>query len=174
MNNNEISEFNLWISPQYEARVLIVYTELCWHDTNTNYMSVFIISVGTRSKAFVSLLCCGTLNFCPDIDYVDPRHTCTLRATPQTCGTMVSLLPPFTTPRETYIVVAGSIIVVYDNDSPGNIYRCPNYSSVTNRMDTDTFQVMLRIKLITHLKIWVACIIQGDLELSLCLNTLHQ
>jgi hypothetical protein len=36
---------------------------------------------------------------------------------PLTCGTMVSLLPPFTTPRETCIMVAGNITVVYDNES---------------------------------------------------------
>ena len=94
MNNIEISEFKLCISPQYEAEVLIAHKELFWHDTHTNFRSVFIIiSANTRSKAFVSLLCCRTLNFCPDIDYVDPRHTCMLRATPQTCRTMVSLLP---------------------------------------------------------------------------------
>jgi hypothetical protein len=151
MNNIEISEFKLRIPPlppnnHYEAEVLIADKELCWHDTHTNYTPVSIIIVNTRSKAFVSLLCCGTLNLCPDIDYVDPRHTCTLRTTPQTCGTMVSLLPPFTMPRQTCIMVAGSIIVVYDKYSPRNIHRCPNYRSVTNRMDTDTFQIVLRMK----------------------------
>jgi hypothetical protein len=76
INNIEISEVKLRISPQYEAEGLIAHTELCWHDTHTNYRPVFIIiSANTRSKTFVSLLCCGTLNFCPHIDYVDPRHT---------------------------------------------------------------------------------------------------
>jgi len=103
-------KLKLRISPQYEAELLIA------DDTHTNYKPVLITSANTRSKAFVSLLCCGTLNFCPDIDYVDPRHTCMLRAAPQTCGTMVSLLPPFTMSRETCIMVAGSIIVVYDNE----------------------------------------------------------
>jgi hypothetical protein len=68
--------------PEYEADVVIIDREVCWHvDTHTNYMSVFSISANTRSKACVSLLGCVTLDLYPDIDYVDPRHKCMLRAT---------------------------------------------------------------------------------------------
>jgi hypothetical protein len=53
-----------------------------------------------------------TLDCRPDIDYADPRHTCALRATPQTGGTKLSRRPLFTTPREMCIMTA-SITVSY-------------------------------------------------------------
>jgi hypothetical protein len=94
-------------------------------DIHTNYMSLFSISANTGSKACISFLGCGTLDFCPAIDYVDPRHKCTLRAAPQTRGTMVLLLPSFTTPRETFIMASGSIIALHDNEAPGDIHGFP-------------------------------------------------
>jgi hypothetical protein len=47
------------------------------------------------------------------ISIMSPRHTCALRATPQTARTMVSLHPPFTMPREMCIVAARIITVAY-------------------------------------------------------------
>ena len=85
-------------------------------------MSVFSISVYTHSKDCITWLFCGKLEFCPDIDYVDTRHTRMSRASPQTCGTMVLLLP-FTTTPEPCIMAADSIIVVYDSECPGKFLR---------------------------------------------------